>query len=126
GARSGRPLRASARSSRSSFARPSRRSSTATDVFTGLVREVGTVVSVHGGETVRLELEAPATAAASVIGDSIAIDGVCLTVVSADDGLLAFDAVPETVRRTALGSLTRGSRVNLAPALPARDPRGGH
>lgn len=95
-------------------------------MFTGLVREVGIVLSVAGEQTVRLELDAPATAAASAIGDSVAIDGVCLTVVAVDDGKLAFDAVPETLARTSLRSLSGGSRVNLEPALRAGDALGGH
>jgi riboflavin synthase len=93
-------------------------------VFTGLIREVGTVVSLAGGETgVRIEVEAAQDAA---LGDSISIDGVCLTVVAVDGGRLAFDAVPETLSRTALGTLEQGSRVNLEPALRAGDPLGGH
>ena len=95
-------------------------------MFTGLVREVGIVVSVAGDETVRLELGAPAIAEASAVGDSVAIDGVCLTVVAVEDGRLLFDAVPETLARTSLGALTRGSRVNLEPALRAGDALGGH
>ena len=93
-------------------------------MFTGLVREVGTVVSVTGRETMRLEVKAPATAAG--LGDSVAIDGVCLTVVAVDGETLAFDAVPETLARTSLGGLAAGSRVNLEPALRAGEPLGGH
>ena len=89
-------------------------------MFTGLVREVGTVLSMHDG---RLVLAADL---AAEIGDSIAVDGVCLTVVANVDGTLAFDTVPETLARTSLGSLTRGSKVNLEPALRAGDPLGGH
>jgi riboflavin synthase len=97
------------------------------DVFTGLIREVGTVVARTGEDDgVRIEIEAPATARDAALGDSISIDGVCLTVVAAADGRFAFDAVPETLSRTALGSLERGSRVNLEPALRAGDPLGGH
>ena len=92
-------------------------------MFTGLVREVGTVVSVAGDDTVRIEVRAGIPAA---VGDSVSIDGVCLTVVAVDAGVLAFDAVPETLARTALGSLGVGSRVNLEPALRAGDPLGGH
>jgi len=92
-------------------------------VFTGLVREVGTVASMEGG---RLTIQAPATAQGVQLGDSIAIDGVCLTVVACDDSSLAFDAVPETLARTALGTLDQGSRVNLEPALRAGDALGGH
>jgi len=96
-------------------------------VFTGLVREVGTVASLEGGaDGVRIEIDAPETARGAALGDSIAIDGVCLTVVAAADGRFAFDAVPETLDRTALGTLEPGSRVNLEPALRAGDALGGH
>jgi riboflavin synthase len=96
-------------------------------MFTGLVREVGTVTSLEGGAAgVRIEIEAPATAAAVELGDSIAIDGVCLTVVAAQNGRFSFEAVPETLSRTALQSLDSGSRVNLEPALRAGEALGGH
>jgi riboflavin synthase len=92
-------------------------------MFTGLVKEVGTVVSMDGG---RLTIDAAATSKGVQLGDSIAIDGVCLTVVTFDGATLSFDAVPETLARTALGTLDPGSRVNLEPALRAGDPLGGH
>jgi riboflavin synthase len=92
-------------------------------VFTGLVREVGTVVSMENG---RLVLSAPQTARAAQLGDSIAVDGVCLTVVGCLDSTLSFDAVPETLARTSLGTLDRESRVNLEPSLRAGEPLGGH
>jgi riboflavin synthase len=92
-------------------------------MFTGLVREVGTVTSMVDG---RLTVEAPETARGAELGDSVAIDGVCLTVVACVDSSLSFDAVPETLARTALGTLDQGSRVNLEPALRAGDPLGGH
>jgi riboflavin synthase len=97
-------------------------------MFTGIVREVGSVASVEGGaDGVRIEIEAPATAASGVApGDSVAINGCCLTIVSTANGRLAFEAVPETLSRTALKQLTHGSRVNLEPALRAGDPLGGH
>jgi riboflavin synthase len=96
-------------------------------VFTGLIREVGTVVSREGdADGVRLTVKAAATAGGAQLGDSIAIDGVCLTVVAVEDGTLAFDAVPETLDRTSLGTLYHGSRVNLEPALRAGDALGGH
>jgi riboflavin synthase len=95
-------------------------------MFTGLVREVGTVVSIEGAESVYLVLDAPATAVAAALGDSVTVDGACLTVVSVDGPRLAFEAVPETLARTALGGLVAGSRVNLEPALRAGDPLGGH
>jgi riboflavin synthase len=92
-------------------------------VFTGLIREVGTVRSMDDG---RLTLDAPETAAGAAIGDSVAVDGVCLTVVERDGAALGFDAVPETLARTSLGELASGSRVNIEPALRAGDPLGGH
>jgi riboflavin synthase len=96
-------------------------------MFTGLIREVGEVISLDGSETgVRLVLAAPETSAQANLGDSVSIDGVCLTVVGVGDGQLAFDAVPETLARSSLGTLDPGSRVNLEPALRAGDPLGGH
>jgi riboflavin synthase, alpha subunit len=96
-------------------------------VFTGLIREIGTVVSREGDDDgVRLTVKAAATAGGAQLGDSIAIDGVCLTVVAVEDGTLAFDAVPETLERTSLGTLYHGSRVNLEPAVRAGDALGGH
>jgi riboflavin synthase len=89
-------------------------------MFTGLVREVGTVVSFEDG---RLRIE---SAIAAAIGDSVAIDGVCLTVVDGDRKTLAFDAVPETLARTTLGSLRPGEPVNLESALKAGEALGGH
>jgi riboflavin synthase len=89
-------------------------------MFTGLVREVGTVVSFEDG---RLRVESSIAAA---IGDSVAIDGVCLTVVDGDRRTLAFDAVPETLARTTLGRLEAGVKVNLEPALRAGEALGGH
>ena len=89
-------------------------------MFTGLVREIGTVVSFEGG---RLRVESSLAAA---IGDSVAVDGVCLTVVDGDRETLAFDAVPETLARTTLGRIQPGAPVNLEPALRAGEALGGH
>ena len=90
-------------------------------MFTGIVRELGRVVAFDG---TRLQVDAPETTAE--LGDSIAIDGVCLTVVAIDGGALSFDAVPETLSRTSLGGLAEGDGVNVEPALRAGDPLGGH
>jgi riboflavin synthase alpha subunit len=96
-------------------------------MFTGIVREVGRATAVTGtGEGIRLEIEAAETAAASAVGDSVSIDGCCLTVVAVADGRLAFDAVPETLRRTSLHGVDSGVRVNVEPALRAGEPLGGH
>jgi riboflavin synthase len=90
-------------------------------MFTGIVRELGTVVTFDGA---RLAVAAPQTSAE--IGDSVAIDGVCLTVVERGEGRLAFDVVSETLDRTTLRSLAVGDPVNVEPALRAGEPLGGH
>jgi riboflavin synthase len=85
-------------------------------VFTGIVRDLGRVVQFDGA---RLVVE---TSVEAETGDSVAIDGICLTVVSAAPGRLTFDVVPET-----LGRVKRfGREVNVEPALRAGDPLGGH
>jgi riboflavin synthase len=91
------------------------------------VREVGLVDSVDARpDGMRLSVEAPATAAATAVGDSVSVGGVCLTAVAVHDGHVAFDAVPETLARTSLGGLVPGARVNVEPALRAGEPLGGH
>ena len=96
-------------------------------MFTGIVREVGSIAAVTGGEEgIRLEIDAPGTAPLVGIGGSVAINGVCLTVESVEGSRLIFHAVPETLSRTTLGELGRGSVVNLEPALRAGDAMGGH
>jgi riboflavin synthase len=96
-------------------------------MFTGLVREVGVVVAVDGGENgMRVRIDAPETARDAKVGDSIALAGVCLTVVATNDTSLDFDAVPETVARTSLGLLKIDAHVNIEPALRAGEPLGGH
>jgi riboflavin synthase len=96
-------------------------------MFTGIVRERGTVVAADATAVGRrLVVEAPTTASETVIGDSISIDGVCLTATDVADGRVAFDAVPETLARSTLGRLDPGAEVNLEPALRAGEPLGGH
>jgi riboflavin synthase len=96
-------------------------------VFTGIVREVGRVAALDAGDAgARLEVEAPATAPATTVGDSVAVNGCCLTAVAVNGARLSFDAVPETLARTALARLGPGSPVNLEPALRVGEPLGGH
>ncbi|HZB23773.1 MAG TPA: riboflavin synthase [Gaiellaceae bacterium] len=85
-------------------------------MFTGLVREKGRVASFDNG---RLVVEATVDAA---IGDSVSVNGVCLTVVERQDGALAFDVVAETIARTK----PFVGEANLEPSLRAGDPMGGH
>ncbi|MGH3012562.1 MAG: riboflavin synthase [Gaiellaceae bacterium] len=96
-------------------------------MFTGIVRELGTVESVReDGAAVRLSVRAPETAGATAEGDSVSVNGVCLTAVGVADGALDFDVVPETLRRSSLGRLAPGAAVNVEPALRAGEPLGGH
>jgi riboflavin synthase len=96
-------------------------------VFTGIVRERGRLVSSDGGsEGVDLVVEAPETAAQAAVGDSVSIDGCCLTATNVTDGHIALHAVPETIRRSTLGGLVAGADVNVEPALRAGEPLGGH
>jgi riboflavin synthase len=92
-------------------------------MFTGIVRELGTVDAFDGS---RLVVAASETTASAAIGDSVAVAGVCLTVVERHEGRLAFDVVPETLARTALGRLERGSSVNLESSFRVGDQLGGH
>ena len=97
-------------------------------VFTGIVQEVGEVRRVaHGADGSRLTVAMPETTRAGVrLGDSVAIDGACLTATAIEDGAIAFDAMGETLARTTLGTLAAGDRVNVEAALRAGDPLGGH
>jgi riboflavin synthase len=96
-------------------------------MFTGLVQALGEIVEVRPQPPgVRLVVRAPELAARAAIGDSIAINGCCLTAVAADATSLSFDAGPETLARTNLGKLSAGSAVNLEPSLRVGDSLGGH
>ncbi|TMJ93130.1 MAG: riboflavin synthase [Actinobacteria bacterium] len=96
-------------------------------MFTGIVRELGRVESVEeDAGSVRLRIAAPETAADAQVGDSVAVSGVCLTATRVANGTLAFDAVPETLRRSSLHGLEPGASVNLETPLRAGDPLGGH
>lgn len=96
-------------------------------MFTGLIEAVGTVAGIERrGAAARLSVEAPFPPAEVNLGDSIAVNGVCLTVVEIKGGTFAFDVSPETVERSAFRTLKSGSRVNLERALRLSDRLGGH
>jgi riboflavin synthase len=96
-------------------------------MFTGIVESIGTVTAVAGDDAGRtLTLEAPEVAGGLAEGSSIAVDGVCLTVVGNDGRRFAVQVVPETLRRTSLGRLAPGERVNLERALAAGGRLDGH
>jgi len=96
-------------------------------VFTGIVRELGRVVSARGGATgLALVVEAGGVATDARVGDSVSIDGCCLTVEAVEGMRLTFHAVPETLARSTLGRLAAGDAVNVEPALRAGEPLGGN
>jgi riboflavin synthase len=99
-------------------------------MFTGLVEELGTVAAAEKKgrktPTLTLTVRAPLVAKDAKIGDSIAINGCCLTVIKKAKSLLSFEAGEETLSRTNLGRLASGSRVNLERSLAVGDRLGGH
>ena len=96
-------------------------------MFTGIVGEMGTIEAIDATpDGAHIRLAAPETAPVCAIGDSVALDGCCLTVVATGAGALEFDAVAETLRRTTLGGLRAGDRVNVEPAMRMGDRLGGH
>ena len=96
-------------------------------MFTGLIEAVGSVRALEqrGEWAARLMLETP-LASELLLGESLAVNGCCLTVTSAENGVVAFDLLGETLARTNLGALGSGSRVNLERALRADGRFGGH
>ena len=95
-------------------------------MFTGLVEAIGSVLSLESkGEQARLTLEIP-FAAELALGDSVAINGCCLTVADLASGRVAFDLLAQTLRVTSLGGLAAGSIVNLERAMMVGERFGGH
>lgn len=96
-------------------------------MFTGLIQTVATVEDAREEPPGRrLMVRAPEIAADAVVGDSIAVSGCCLTVVKVASGVLEFEAGCETLARTILGRVVRGSRLNLEASLKVGDRLGGH
>ncbi|MDD5422136.1 MAG: riboflavin synthase [Candidatus Omnitrophota bacterium] len=96
-------------------------------MFTGIIKELGTVRSFGGsGKTRRLDVSAKDICGRVVIGDSVAVNGACLTVVEKRNGTLAFDVMAETLRKSGLEGLKRGDLVNLEDSLRTDDALGGH
>ncbi len=92
-------------------------------MFTGIIEEVGRVRSTGGG---RLSFEARKVLEGTRLGDSIAVSGACLTVIDMGEGFFTIEVMPETLRRTSLGSLRPGDPVNLERALQIGGRLGGH
>jgi riboflavin synthase len=101
-------------------------------MFTGIVEEVGRVVAIDAAPDgsldgdARLTVHGPLVTSDAARGDSIAVSGVCLTVADLGEGTFTVDVMPESLRRTSLGSLVAGSPVNLERAVRADGRLGGH
>jgi riboflavin synthase len=96
-------------------------------VFTGIVEELGEVVALEQlGDSARLTVRGPLVTAGAAAGDSIAINGVCLTVTGSSDGTFSADVMGETLGRSSLGALSLGSAVNLERPMTLGGRLGGH
>jgi len=96
-------------------------------MFTGLIEDLGTLLEVHRGHDAARVMVATALPTKELrLGESIAVNGVCLTVTSCDPGRFTADVSPETFQRTTFDTLHRGARVNLERALRLSDRLGGH
>ncbi len=96
-------------------------------MFTGIIEEVGRVKAITSAQAgMRVTISSEKLRNLAKLGDSIAINGACLTVTDITTDSLSFDAVPESMRRTTLGLLKAGDRVNLEDAVRLGEPMGGH
>lgn len=96
-------------------------------MFTGIVEELGTIANMQQtGEAMKLTISAQTILADVNLGDSIAVNGICLTVTSFSPHSFTVDVMPETMRTTSLQSLSRGWTVNLERAMSANGRFGGH
>lgn len=96
-------------------------------MFTGIIEEIGTVRRIeHGAKGARLTIQAKTVLEDTRIGDSIATNGVCLTVISMTGDSFSADVMAESLRRSSLGTLQGGSPVNLERAMAANGRFGGH
>ncbi|MFE5855861.1 riboflavin synthase [Streptomyces sp. NPDC056500] len=96
-------------------------------MFTGIVEELGEVTAVENlGDSSRFRLRGPLVTEGARHGDSIAVNGVCLTVVETGDGEFTADVMAETLKRSSLGALSKGARVNLERPTAVGGRLGGH
>ncbi len=96
-------------------------------MFTGIVEEIGEIVDVKkGSQSAQLTIRGDVVTNNSKIGDSIAVNGVCLTATTISKNIFTTDVMAETMRRSSLGSLSKGSKVNLERAMAADGRFGGH
>ncbi|MFQ6037619.1 MAG: riboflavin synthase [Candidatus Aminicenantales bacterium] len=94
-------------------------------MFTGIIQDIGTFQTYRHGKQ-EMTIEAPRVSENLEIGESLAVNGVCLTLARKEKGRLSFHLSQETLRRTNLGNLRRGDKLNLERALTPSEPLGGH
>ena len=96
-------------------------------MFTGIVAGTGKISSIDGKDVIRFVIDFSTVSTDGLVtGASVSIDGVCLTVVEINSPKISFDAIPETLEKTSLGSKQVGDSVNLERALKMGDELGGH
>ena len=96
-------------------------------MFTGIVAGTGEISSIAGEDVIRFVIDFSTVSTDGLVtGASVSVDGVCLTVVKIDSPKISFDAIPETLEKTTLGSKQVGDSVNLERALKMGDELGGH
>jgi len=96
-------------------------------MFTGIIEELGIVASfIRGAQSAKLTLSVSKNLAAAKVGESIAVNGACLTVTNIKRNLLEFDISPETIKRSTLNEIKIGDKVNLERAVPVAGRLGGH
>jgi len=95
-------------------------------MFTGIIQEIGTIQRISLGEAYTLRIRAKKVLEGIELGDSISVDGTCLTVVGFDNSGFDVDAMPETIEKTTLKFFKIGSEVNLEDSLRMGDKMGGH
>lgn len=96
-------------------------------MFTGIIEELGSITAIeHGASCCRMSISAELIMQDIALGDSIAVNGVCLTADAVQKGSFTADVMPQTLRMTSLAKLQRGSRVNLERAMAANGRFGGH
>lgn len=96
-------------------------------MFTGIIEEIGEIAAVkRGAKSCELSVRGDVIFSDLKIGDSVAVNGVCLTAAAIDGNVFTVDVMPETMHRSGLGALQKGSKVNLERAMSANGRFGGH
>ncbi|MBF0199091.1 MAG: riboflavin synthase [Planctomycetes bacterium] len=96
-------------------------------MFTGIIQEIGQIIRAHKeGQVLRYTISSQILREKALTGASIAVDGVCQTIVEINENSFSFDAIDETLKKTTLGSLRSGQKVHLEPAMPVGAPLDGH